>query len=149
MSSNFFYDIPSSVYHHLMNSTNNGGMSFSILQYNLLFSIYAFPNIILPFVSGILIDKIFGLNFGIIFFSWILFFSGIVFLISYLLKSTTLYFAQILMICSRFIFGLGGESLCAINDAFLDKWFSGMEISFAFGLIISFQRIASAGSDLL
>ena len=69
MSSNFFYDIPSSVYHHLMNSTNNGGMSFSILQYNLLFSIYAFPNIILPFVSGILIDKIFGLNFGIIFFS--------------------------------------------------------------------------------
>ena len=34
------------------------GMGLSNLQYNLLYSIYSFPNIVLPLIGGYLVDKI-------------------------------------------------------------------------------------------
>ena len=37
------------------------------LKYNLLYTVYSFPNIILPLIGGVLIDKI-GLRKGIMFF---------------------------------------------------------------------------------
>jgi len=36
-------------------------MNFTIMQFNLIFTLDAFPNIIFPLFSGILIDKILGI----------------------------------------------------------------------------------------
>ena len=46
-------------------------MHLSAFQYNLLYSVYSFPNIILPFIGGFLVDKL-GVRFGIFLFSFIL-----------------------------------------------------------------------------
>jgi MFS family permease len=44
-------------------------LSISTTQYTLFNSLYSWPNIILCFCGGILIDRVFGLKFGTIIFS--------------------------------------------------------------------------------
>lgn len=46
-------------------------MDLNNLQFNMLYSIYSLPNIILPFFGGMLIDKM-GVRFSIIVFSSII-----------------------------------------------------------------------------
>lgn len=46
-------------------------MKLSSTQYNLLYSIYSFPNIILPFLGGLMVDRL-GVRIGIFLFTLIL-----------------------------------------------------------------------------
>ena len=47
------------------------------------------------------------------------------------------------MMLGRFIFGLGGENMTVGRKMILLSWFKGQELSFAFGIMISFARITS------
>jgi len=40
-------------------------------QWNLLYSIYSFPNIILPIIGGLLVDKYLGKKLGLVLFTTI------------------------------------------------------------------------------
>ena len=44
-------------------------MSINNLQYNLLYSLYSWPNVFLSLVGGVLIDRFFGVRVGSIVFS--------------------------------------------------------------------------------
>lgn len=43
----------------------------------------------------------------------------------------------------RFVFGIGGESLCVAQNTYAVKWFQGKELNMVFGLQLSFSRVGS------
>jgi MFS family permease len=72
-------------------------------------TVYSFPNIILPLVAGILVDKL-GARICIITFTGILFIGQLIVAFGGLLDSEG--FAHYwVMLSGRFIFALGGEQL--------------------------------------
>ena len=74
------------------------------LEYNLLYSVYAFPNFILPLFGGYLIDFM-GIRIGITLFSSLVLAGQCVFALAVDLRNYPL------ALVGRFILGLGGESL--------------------------------------
>lgn len=68
----FNYDNPAPLMRELRLPVSQGGMGMSYLQFNLLYSLYSFPNFVLPFVGGMIVDKFIGKRMGIIIFTLIL-----------------------------------------------------------------------------
>ena len=110
LGSYFCYDNPNALSKKLKEKVTHDGSNE--IKYNQLYSIYSYPNIILPLFGGVLIDKI-GLNFATILFSILLVIGQAVFAVSGYMgtpdKSNN--FPFIVALIGRFIFGLGGESL--------------------------------------
>mmetsp|Transcript_23362 Transcript_23362/g.20754 ORF Transcript_23362/g.20754 Transcript_23362/m.20754 type:complete len:138 (+) Transcript_23362:248-661(+) len=111
----------------------------------MLYSVYSYPNIILPLIGGVLIDKI-GVNFAIILFSSLLVIGQGIFTVSGFVgesnngEGST---AFIIAIVGRVIFGLGGESLGVCQSTVVSRWFIGKELSLALGINISISRLGS------
>lgn len=72
----------------------------------MLYTVYSFPNIILPVVGGYLIDAI-GIRKGVFLFSFILIIGQAICTLS-IMDSFNSY---PLMVVGRVVFGLGGENL--------------------------------------
>lgn len=79
-------------------------MGLSTVQYNLLYSIYSLPNIVLPLIGGLIVDKM-GVRVGTFVFSLILVVGQAIFMIG------CTYENYPTMMAGRFVFGLGGECL--------------------------------------
>ena len=130
----YAYDVPGTLYHNLkehMASPENGGFltasssspagagtkvptqkaleaaggpfSFDV-SFNLLYSIYSFPNILVPLYGGLFIDH-YGLGFSIRWLSVITATGSVLFAVGCVERSWAL------MLLGRGFFGLGGESL--------------------------------------
>ncbi len=106
-------------------------------DYDILYSVYSFPNIILPFFGGLLIDKI-GVRVALIGFAGLL-----------IVGQTVVAFGAshqsfAMMVTGRVIFGLGGESLTVAQSAITAKWFKGKEVAFAMGATLCVARLGSS-----
>lgn len=44
-------------------------MKVNNFKYNLLYSLYSWPNVILSLIGGVLIDRVFGVRIGTVIFS--------------------------------------------------------------------------------
>lgn len=125
-----------------INDEMTGGSSF---KYNMLYSMYSYPNIILPFFSGVMIDKL-GLKtslnilFGLCIIGQSLFVLG-----GYIGDTTGLVFALI----GRTFFGIGNESLSIVQSLFANLWFKGRELAFALAMGLSIGRLGSTSNNLL
>lgn len=111
----------------------------------MLYSVYSYPNIILPLIGGILIDKI-GINFSIIMFSLLLVVGQGIFAISGFVGVAdpgNIGTAFVIAIIGRVVFGLGGESLSVCQSTIVSRWFIGKELSLALGINISISRLGS------
>ncbi|KAM9970074.1 hypothetical protein ACTFIW_008007 [Dictyostelium discoideum] len=109
------------------------------VKWNLLYSVYSFPNMIIVFFGGYFIDNVFGLKKGAIIFCCLVMAGQIIFSVSSNLK---LFW---LALVGRTIFGLGGESLSVAQSTFCATWFKGRgDINFAFAITLAFSRIGSA-----
>lgn len=135
MGSYFSYDNPQALQGQLEDP--NGRYKLTGVQFNLLYSVYSFPNIILPLFGGILVDKI-GARIAILLFSCLLILGQCVFAFGVSEASFTW------MIIGRVIFGLGGESLSVAQSAIVAKWFRGRDLAFALGFNISVARLGSS-----
>ncbi|KAF2073757.1 hypothetical protein CYY_004926 [Polysphondylium violaceum] len=108
-------------------------------KFNVLYSVYNFPNTVIVFFGGYLIDSVFGLRKGALIFCCLVMSGQILFAVSGSLK---LYW---LAVVGRMIFGLGGESLSVAQSTFCATWFNGRsDINFAFAVTLGFSRIGSA-----
>eukprot|EP01133_Synstelium_polycarpum_P015985 gene15985-19014_t len=108
-------------------------------DYTVLYSVYSFPNMVLPLLGGFFIDTIFGLRFGAMFFCVLVMAGQILFALSASLK---LYWLAAL---GRTVFGLGGESLSVAQSTFCATWFNGRsDLNLAFSITLGFSRIGSA-----
>ncbi len=98
LGSYFCYDNPGPI-----EKTLEEDLNISTSQYALLYSVYSYPNTVLPIFGGIFLDAI-GLRLGILIFTGLLTLGQGVFAIGGYQRSLGI------MIAGRVIFGLGGES---------------------------------------
>lgn len=101
------------------------------------YSWYSWPNVILCFFGGFLIDRVFGVRMGAIIFSLFVTAGQVLFAAGALVNHVWL------MDVGRFVFGIGGESLCVAQNTYAVKWFQGKELNMVFGLQLSFSRVGS------
>ncbi len=114
------------------------GHSYDDFQYelNLLYSVYSFPNMFLPFLSGRLIDR-YDIKKVLIFCSLLVCIGQTVFAYGVGHKSFSI------MILGRICFGMGGESISVIQALITTSWFKGKELAFALGLNLCIARFGS------
>jgi MFS family permease len=132
------YDIPSSCKTQIddyMGDDENFEHYFS-----LLYSLYSFPNIILPFFGGFFIDT-FGVRKCMLIFSTILVIGQVIFSFGLSVKS------WIIMWTGRFVFGIGAESFTIANSTLIAIWFKGSELALAFTINTSISRLSNYYSN--
>lgn len=112
-------------------------MTLTTTEFAALYSIYSWPNVVLCFFGGFLIDRWFGIRLGAIIFSFFILAGQLVFALGAI---TNKYWLALL---GRFIFGLGGESLAVAQNTYAVSWFKGKELNMVFGLRLSFSRVGS------
>lgn len=115
-------------------------LDMNSIQFNLLYSVYSFPNIILAFFGGALVDR-FGTNITLISFVTIITIGQGVFALAVQTQDYGLALA------GRAIFGLGGESLAVAQTTLMALWFKGKEVALAMGLNLSVARLGSVIND--
>ena len=86
--------------------------------FSLLYTLYAIPNVILPFFGGYFVDKL-GVRMCLLIFASLIAVGQVIFSFGLSTKSWACMFI------GRFVFGLGGESLTVANSALLADWFKG------------------------
>ena len=130
----FCYDSPAALADQIERD-----MDVTAGQYTLLYSWYSWPNTVLCFFGGFLLDRVFGLRAGALIFSAFCILGHAVVATAALIGPS----AYGLMEAGRFIFGLGGESLAVAQNAYSVLWFKGAELNMVFGLQLSFSRLGS------
>eukprot|EP01118_Nematostelium_gracile_P014379 TRINITY_DN5585_c0_g1_i1.p1 TRINITY_DN5585_c0_g1~~TRINITY_DN5585_c0_g1_i1.p1 ORF type:complete len:463 (+),score=112.64 TRINITY_DN5585_c0_g1_i1:40-1389(+) len=129
----FVYDIPSALQSSLVD-----WFDINPFEYNLFYSVYSWPNTVLAFIGGYLVDRVFGVRLGAVIFCGLCAGGMAIFALGVSLKT---YWLAVL---GRAVFGLGGESLSVTQSTYTAKWFKGKELALAFGICLSFSRVGSS-----
>lgn len=106
------------------------------LKFNLLYTVYALPNVVLPLVGGVMVDR-WGPGLCMISYSICLCVGQALFAVGLSHHSWTL------MLLGRAVFGLGGESICVAFSTLFSDWFDPSERAFAFGTQLAVSRLGS------
>ncbi|KAH3812738.1 major facilitator superfamily domain-containing protein 1-like [Dreissena polymorpha] len=128
----FCYDNPAALQDNMTRD-----LSISVSQFMGFYAWYSWPNVILCFFGGFLIDRVMGVRLGAVIFSLFVTAGQVVFALG---SFANKYW---LMCAGRFIFGIGGESLAVAQNTYAVKWFQGRELNMVFGLQLSFSRVGS------
>lgn len=128
----FCYDNPAA-----LQTVFKRDLDLTSTQFTLIYSIYSWPNVILCFLGGFLIDRLFGIRLGTIIYMLILLVGQLIFASGGMLGTFWL------MIVGRFIFGIGAESLAVAQNSYAVLWFKGKELNMVFGLQLSVARFGS------
>ena len=161
-ASYWIYDNPAAIQNNLADYFNNGDAnvdddgtntdttSFSF-KFNLLYSVYSWPNVILPFFGGYLSDKLGVRLMGVVFILLITLGQAI-FAIGLTLPfimniPTSSNIPWYVMWVGRTVFGFGGESLSVAQSAMISSWFSGRELAFGQAANLAIARIGSVIND--
>ncbi|KAJ8368807.1 hypothetical protein SKAU_G00088350 [Synaphobranchus kaupii] len=112
-------------------------MKLTTSQFMQLYAWYSWPNVVLCFFGGFLLDRVFGIRLGTVIFSLFVCFGQVIF------AAGALFNAFWLMEVGRFVFGIGGESLAVAQNTYAVSWFKGKELNLVFGLQLSMARLGS------
>mmetsp|Transcript_8996 Transcript_8996/g.10111 ORF Transcript_8996/g.10111 Transcript_8996/m.10111 type:complete len:479 (+) Transcript_8996:49-1485(+) len=106
-------------------------------DFNLLYSSYAAPDIVLTLVGGVIVDAL-GVRIGLLAFSFLIVVGQGLFALG--IGSNAFW----LMLTGRAIFGIGSDCLSIAQSTIVSKWFKGKELAFALGMNISIGRLGSS-----
>ncbi|KAF4716206.1 hypothetical protein FOZ62_022225 [Perkinsus olseni] len=149
----YAYDIPSAINAEALKSSSAMKARFMgegsrmteeeyTYYFNLLYTVYALPNMITPLVLGVSMEWI-GIRSMLLLLALLLF-------IGQLLQCVGTYHLSMgTVLLGRVVYGLGGESMNVAQTTLLAEWFRGHEIAFALGLNLSVARFGSVLNDLL
>eukprot|EP01031_Cornospumella_fuschlensis_P028549 gene28549-34461_t len=140
VGSYYCFDIPAALKTQIDDYMGNPG-DYEI-KFGLLYTLYAAPNVILPFFGGYLVDSI-GVRMTLLLFCSLISVGQLVFTLGLQAKSWPIIFL------GRLIFGFGGESFTVANSALLSEWFKGRELAFAFGVNLAISKLGSVFNNLL
>ncbi|XP_063298661.1 major facilitator superfamily domain-containing protein 1 isoform X1 [Pelobates fuscus] len=112
-------------------------MKVNTASFMQLYAFYSWPNVVLCFFGGFLIDRVFGIRWGTIIFSLFVCVGQVIF------AAGALFNAYWLMETGRLVFGIGGESLAVAQNTYAVSWFKGKELNLVFGLQLSMARVGS------
>lgn len=134
----YVYDTPAVLATELTSVSCNQLYGIDSLEFNLLYSVYSMPNVILPFAGGYFIDKL-GIRGCSLLFSVLVCLGQAVFAISAMLVNFPMALA------GRFIFGLGAENLIGdvqtvASSYYTTKWFKDDQMALIFAITISIAR---------
>nr|XP_050864062.1 major facilitator superfamily domain-containing protein 1-like isoform X3 [Vespula vulgaris] len=118
-------------------------LQMSTSKFVLLYSIYSWPNVILCFIGGFLLDSVFGVRLGTIIYMGLTLIGQLIFATGAMVN------AFWLMMIGRFVFGIGAESLAVAQNSYAVLWFKGKELNMVFGLQLSFARVGSTVNFLV
>ncbi|KAJ3239549.1 hypothetical protein HDU81_005776 [Chytriomyces hyalinus] len=136
----YAYDNPAALNRQLMAHLQ---LDYDMWQYelNLLYVVYSFPNMFLPYFGGRLVDK-FGSRVLVIYSS-----IGVV---GQLLFSAGIHTrSSAMMLVGRFLFGVGGESVVVVQGCLMAACFDGRMLSFALSLNLCVSRLGSVANAIL
>lgn len=128
----FCYDNPAALQTQVIQD-----MKLNTAQFMQLYAWYSWPNVLLCFLGGFMLDRVFGIRLGTIIFSLFVCLGQLIFAAGALLN---LFW---LMEAGRFVFGIGGESLAVAQNTYAVNWFKGKELNLVFGLQLSMARLGS------
>lgn len=128
----FCYDNPAALHEQIVEDLDVTESTFMSL-----YAWYSWPNVVLCFFGGFLLDRVFGVRLGSIIFSLFVCAGQLVFAAGALTHKIWL------MDAGRFIFGVGGESLAVAQNTYAVLWFREKELNLVFGLQLSMARIGS------
>ncbi|XP_008307403.1 lysosomal dipeptide transporter MFSD1 isoform X2 [Cynoglossus semilaevis] len=128
----FCYDNPAALQTQVQKDLKVNTQSF--MQ---LYAWYSWPNVVLCFFGGFMIDRVFGIRLGTIIFSLFVCLGQVIFATGALVDQFWL------MQAGRFVFGIGGESLAVAQNTYAVNWFKGKELNLVFGLQLSMARLGS------
>lgn len=128
----FCYDNPGAIQKQIISD-----MKVSTFDFSNLYALYSWPNVILCFFGGFLIDRVFGIRLGAIIFSFFILVGQFIFALGAVINKFWV------MQFGRLIFGIGGESLSVAQNTYAVSWFKGKELNMVFGLQLSFARVGS------
>lgn len=111
-------------------------------NFALLYSVYSFPNTILPFVGGYLVDRV-GVRPMTIIFCGFITAGQCLFAFGTSLKSIPV------MLAGRVVFGFGGESLTVASSAILSYWFKDKELALALGINLGVSRLGGVANNFV
>ena len=113
-------------------------MRIDATQYNLLFSAYTWPNIILCLIGGIVIDRFLGLSRGLVLVNLLSLLGEIIFVVGAFIDNF------VVMLIGRFILGSGVQLIFSVIHSYEATWFLGKEINFAMSLGASVCKLGGA-----
>lgn len=127
---------------------NSWGGSNSDFYYNLFYTIYAWTNMAMSLVAGVMVDRLGKTRSMYAFISLCLVGSSL-FALGATLVSLDDRLRYAIMFVGRFVFGLGGGSITIVQNAISAQWFKGKELAMAFGCTLTISRIGSVVNFLL
>jgi MFS family permease len=141
IGSYYCFDIPSALKTQIGDYMGTSKSDYEN-YFALMYSLYAIPNVILPFFGGYFVDK-FGQCYSLLVCTIFLALGQCVVAIGFTFKS------WFLILSGRFIFALGGENLIVASSALLADWFIGKELAFSFGINLALARVGSVANNYL
>lgn len=127
---------------HFLKDKTNIAVNLNFEYYfGLLYSVYSFPNIILPFIGGILITTI-GNRIVYVMVGALLVFGQLLFTIGCSNTDMTT------MLLGRAIFGAGGETMNICQNVIIIRWFKKHELSLPFAICLTVARLGSVINDV-
>lgn len=139
VGSYYCFDIPAALKTQL--DDYMGDPSDYEMRFGLLYTLYAAPNVILPFFGGVFVDKL-GVRLSLLVFCSLITLGQLLFCMGVTIKSWPLIFI------GRLVFGFGGESFTVANSVLLAEWFKGRELAFAFGINLSVAKLGSVFNNM-
>ena len=109
-------------------------MNINAKQYNLLFSVFTWPDLVLSVFGGILIDRVIGMRIGILLLVLFALSGQTIFALGMFLNNFTV------ALLGRIVLGCGIGLLKSLIFVFVAIWFKGKELSFITGLTAFFVR---------
>eukprot|EP01084_Bolivina_argentea_P226162 382052_1 len=134
----YTYDTPVAIQEQLQNEPWN----LSNVQYNLLFSAYAWPNVVFPIILGVVTDIV-GVNKMLIILYIGMFIGNGIFVLG--IHDNNF----VVMLVGRCFYGISAESFAMAETPLLYEYFFGKELAFALGFNLSFSRLGSGANDIL
>ncbi|XP_060761816.1 major facilitator superfamily domain-containing protein 1 [Neoarius graeffei] len=128
----FCYDNPAALQKQVIQD-----MQLNTAKFMQLYAWYSWPNVVLCFVGGFLLDSVFGIRLGTVIFALFVCIGQVIFAMGALVNHFWL------MEFGRFVFGIGGESLAVAQNTYAVNWFKGKELNLVFGLQLSMARVGS------
>lgn len=119
-----------------------GDPSYYETYFSLMYTVYATPNVILPFFGGFFVDR-FGVRLCLLTFASLIAAGQAVFSLGLSMKSWEVIFL------GRLLFGFGGESLSVASSALVADWFRGRELAFAFGVNLAVAKLGSVINNMM
>uniref|UniRef100_A0A673H6M9 Lysosomal dipeptide transporter MFSD1 n=1 Tax=Sinocyclocheilus rhinocerous TaxID=307959 RepID=A0A673H6M9_9TELE len=118
----FCYDNPAALQTQVIQD-----MSLNTASFMQLYAWYSWPNVVLCFLGGFLLDRVFGIRLGTIIFAL------------FVVIGQVGYHTHALCLLAV----IGGESLAVAQNTYAVNWFKGKELNLVFGLQLSMARVGS------